>query len=426
MLLTPDELIARYDCKFYRLTNKDECHRGFQYKTGLNVDTIPFNPAGTCEPGGLYFFSVWQLSSCLNNISTDFVPVWVREVTFPPDAKIWEMQGKYKADKFILSERVPLIETLAELPWSEKIIHYIKPENRINTCQLLTQNPRIDQSVLLTQATVLGDINMVKIVLSGYQHHSDIRIRYALEEATTHHFDDIVKLLIEFGWINPAAEDCVILEFAAIHGHLDIVERLIVDHFCDPSVRNNRILILAIQHGRLEIVNRLLAHPRVDACASNNLALRSAVIYRHIHIVNRLLEIRRVDPTSLDNEAICAASQYGYLDIVARLLQDDRVDPSAKDNTPIRRAVQGQHVGVVRLLLADPRVDPSVENNETLQSALLNNNLAIIELLLADPRIKPTAGELNDINRLRTPESNQQSGRALLRRPVGSLAHPTF
>jgi hypothetical protein len=38
-----------------KLTNQNENHNGFQFKTGLNVDNIPFNPSGECEPGGIYF-----------------------------------------------------------------------------------------------------------------------------------------------------------------------------------------------------------------------------------------------------------------------------------------------------------------------------------------------------------------------------------
>ena len=44
------------DQKFVKLTNENECHNNFQYKDGLNVDTIKFNPTGLCQPGGLYFY----------------------------------------------------------------------------------------------------------------------------------------------------------------------------------------------------------------------------------------------------------------------------------------------------------------------------------------------------------------------------------
>ena len=98
-VITPDQLP---EGKYWRLTNKKECPRGFQYKDGLNVDTQPFNPTGSCKPGGLYFFSDAQLANYQLYVKD---PVWIRQVTFPPDAQIYVEKGKYKADKFILSER---------------------------------------------------------------------------------------------------------------------------------------------------------------------------------------------------------------------------------------------------------------------------------------------------------------------------------
>jgi hypothetical protein len=46
------------DKQFVKLTNKEENHNGFQFQTGLNVDTSPFNPKGECRPGGIYFYEI--------------------------------------------------------------------------------------------------------------------------------------------------------------------------------------------------------------------------------------------------------------------------------------------------------------------------------------------------------------------------------
>lgn len=40
---------------FYKFINRNKIHKGFTYKQGLNVDTLPFNPTDTCRQGGLYF-----------------------------------------------------------------------------------------------------------------------------------------------------------------------------------------------------------------------------------------------------------------------------------------------------------------------------------------------------------------------------------
>lgn len=39
---------------YFKILNKDLCHRGFQYKEGLNVDTNEFDPSPKCG-GGLFF-----------------------------------------------------------------------------------------------------------------------------------------------------------------------------------------------------------------------------------------------------------------------------------------------------------------------------------------------------------------------------------
>lgn len=92
--------------KYYRFTNEDECHNGFQYKTGLNIDFRPFDPAQVCR-GGLFFFEHDQLFSIPAHINpfSGGPLVWVREVTLPADAQVVRMHGKMKADKFVLGER---------------------------------------------------------------------------------------------------------------------------------------------------------------------------------------------------------------------------------------------------------------------------------------------------------------------------------
>jgi hypothetical protein len=100
-ILSPSDLP---NTKFYKLLRNDEIHHGFQYKTGLNIDIIPFNPTGKCSPGGLYFFSQEQLPMFSKYVNIGDIR-YIREVTFPDDAKIYKEVGKYKADRFIVGER---------------------------------------------------------------------------------------------------------------------------------------------------------------------------------------------------------------------------------------------------------------------------------------------------------------------------------
>ncbi len=89
---------------FYKILNKSLKHNGFKYNLGLNIDTLPFNPSGSCEPGGLYFTTfdhIFKFISYGDNIA---------EISIPDDAKVYEDPSldKYKADRIFIKS----IETL--------------------------------------------------------------------------------------------------------------------------------------------------------------------------------------------------------------------------------------------------------------------------------------------------------------------------
>jgi hypothetical protein len=122
---------------FYKITNEEEKHNNLQYKTGLNVDPIEFNPSGDCEPGGIYFSSE-DIFAFL-----DYGP-WIRKVVIPKDSHVYENPGfpkKWKTDIVILEERkkidLEVIKKLVEeganvrvdydhaLRWAVKNGHYL-------------------------------------------------------------------------------------------------------------------------------------------------------------------------------------------------------------------------------------------------------------------------------------------------------------
>lgn len=105
-------------CKeeIFKLTSNTENHNGFQYVTGLNVDTKPFSPMGKCSAGGLYFTTrsfipeYWQY--WMGNVIITMV--YARSVTVPDDALVYVERQKYKANKIILGERQLLYHLLSE------------------------------------------------------------------------------------------------------------------------------------------------------------------------------------------------------------------------------------------------------------------------------------------------------------------------
>ena len=101
----------RYIMDFYKITNEKERHNGMQYKGGMNVDIIPFNPSGTCTRGGIYFSREDILAFI------DYGP-WIRKVTIPEGEKIYENPRepkKWKAHKVILGERQRIDEGVVKM-----------------------------------------------------------------------------------------------------------------------------------------------------------------------------------------------------------------------------------------------------------------------------------------------------------------------
>lgn len=56
----------KYNCKFYKITNETEIHHSFQYKDGLNIDILHFNPTSKCSAGGLYFADINNIFNFLD------------------------------------------------------------------------------------------------------------------------------------------------------------------------------------------------------------------------------------------------------------------------------------------------------------------------------------------------------------------------
>lgn len=99
----------RYE-RCYKLTCESENHFDLQYHDGLNEDVLPFNPDGSCQPGGLYFFTESQLVNLYDYVNNVF---YIREVIFYDpntyedltDVRIYREKHKYKANKFYLLPR---------------------------------------------------------------------------------------------------------------------------------------------------------------------------------------------------------------------------------------------------------------------------------------------------------------------------------
>src|SRR5579872_5162141 len=81
-----------------KLTNETELHNNFQFKDGLNIDTVDFNATKECSPGGIYFTEKNKGYMWLN-VYYDTPMKYMRKVTIPDDARVYIEEDKFKTDK---------------------------------------------------------------------------------------------------------------------------------------------------------------------------------------------------------------------------------------------------------------------------------------------------------------------------------------
>ena len=131
MSLTYDQFIKKVGkTEFRKCLNNELTHHKFQYKTGLNEDCLPFNPTGSCTPGGLYFTTIENVNKFLDyglNISI---------IELCTDAKFYiNTKGmKFKTNKFIIKEILPQTEELCRIAVQQNglTLHYVQKQTNKN------------------------------------------------------------------------------------------------------------------------------------------------------------------------------------------------------------------------------------------------------------------------------------------------------
>lgn len=83
----------------FKLTNEDENDSGYQYKDGLNKDTLLINEKGECSKGGLYFIELNKIGKWL------ILCKWIRKVIIPNDAVVYVELDKYRSSDLYLEKR---------------------------------------------------------------------------------------------------------------------------------------------------------------------------------------------------------------------------------------------------------------------------------------------------------------------------------
>lgn len=94
---------------YYKVTNSQENHNGFQYADGLNILKEPFNPVGSCVPGGFYFTTKEYIHEFYS------WGIYIREIELPMGDPDFQMVrdpagNKLRANKIILGRRHSLLD----------------------------------------------------------------------------------------------------------------------------------------------------------------------------------------------------------------------------------------------------------------------------------------------------------------------------
>lgn len=235
--------------KYFKILNKQECHHGLQYKTGLNIDPVPFEEKGSCVPGGIYFASK-------DIFAFSHYGVWVREVKIPKDAKMVkdpeEGPEKFRADRVILGRKRKL--------WKEATIKWmIKNGADIHA----------DDDWALISSAWGGNIEAVKLLLdNGANIHA--RKDEALRKAAFEDHFEVVKLLVEHGADIHAIKDEALRD-AALLGNFEIV-KLLIENGADIHAEEDEAFIKAAFHGNI-VIAKLLVENGADIHAKGDLAL---------------------------------------------------------------------------------------------------------------------------------------------------------
>lgn len=197
--------------KYYKITNENECHHGFQYYDGLNVDHNPFQEYGSCVSGGLYFTTAKDI---LNFIKYG---IYVRDITLPwEDTELKVVKDsygdKYRANKIILGKKYHLSDP--------KTFDF-----------LIDQGAKIKKSnfdSILDWAITNDYVEIVKYLITTYHH---LIAKYNLRE---------------------------ILNWAIKYGHTKIIDFLISGYQEITKQNLKTILKWAIKHNYTKVINHLL------------------------------------------------------------------------------------------------------------------------------------------------------------------------
>jgi len=194
-ILSGIEFKKIYGSEFVKIINSEHKHNNYPYKHGLNEDVIPFNPSGTCLPGGLYFTTDQFIKKFM--LFGDYVA----KVEIPDNAQVYlEPDGnKFKADKIILNLKDKIsfnfYPTTAEYLRQYNEIANNLHDSIIHKDPNTPYNPNTSFIKNLLEKTIKSDDIYIYYLRHRLKINEKWLLCYAVEKV---HFE-LVELLLKFG-----------------------------------------------------------------------------------------------------------------------------------------------------------------------------------------------------------------------------------
>lgn len=341
--------------RYWKITNQNECHHGFQYVNGLNILVDKFNDdhRATCVKGGLYFSDDKNIYNFLE------YGVYLREVILPLDDNNFKMVedlwgGKWRANMIILGKQYEL---------SDK-----------NTFGIITDNNfNIEWFRWAIRNNYLQIAKYLK--KKGFCYFDDMQLGRAAENGHL----DIVRFLVENG-ADIHIYDETPLKLATEAGHLNIVKYL-AEHGANIHVGNNDILTIASKEEHLDIVKYLVE----NGVEINHLSLLFSVSRNRLDMFKYFVK-KGANINDKCNELLFLAAERGNLEIIKCLAEKGafiRVNERV-----FVRAIEHGHLDILQYLVGLGLHTKEIINS-LLTKAFLNDQLDIVKYLVevnADPK----------------------------------------
>jgi len=361
--------------KYYKFTNKEECHNSFQYVDGLNVDILPFASGKheSCCAGGLYF------------TTRKFLPMYqqygvnIREVTLPfedPDFKIVaDPEGnKWRANKIIFGEKFSLLD-----PDKKKVI------NTIVEFKLYKEFENLFEQCVVNGLTEIMD-------WLSYNDYENENIRRTIKKnAKTHRHKLSIGGLdgLSIYWL---------MELASMNGHVNVLDWFFNVPFiknkidligCYPNTKLITMIGKAACNGRVGILQWFHDYPhpefrdRMKECFKNPIILRDAASNGHVNVLIWLSNHPEYE-FIFGNSLIEEVSLNGHVDVLKWFVDNNKYYEKATCKM-VTSAIAGGHLPVLEFWHSWNKIngfDVHYEKNVFKDIELTKNHIDIMEWML--------------------------------------------